>query len=274
LSALPLALAIAAVAGILAIATGCSGTGPQAGTGTPRGEIVVYAASSLTDAFQEIAAGFQDERPGAEVTFSFGGSPTLRAQLQEGARADLFASADHEQMALAVESGLVVGRVRTFARNSLVLIAPRDNPGRIGGPRDLSRASLKVVLANEAVPAGAYARRSIAAMEHDAAFGPGFVEAVLSNVVSLESNVKQVVAKVELGEADAGIVYASDVTPSVAPGLDVIPIPPAFNVAAEYPIALLKEARNPETAEAFIDYVLSSAGQMILRKHGFAGASS
>jgi molybdate transport system substrate-binding protein len=229
----------------------------------------VFAAASLTDSFNEIAKAFEAKYPGVEVTFSFGGSPTLRTQLEQGARADVFASADQNQMNLALQNGAVASAGQVFVRNSLVVITPKDNPGKISALSDLKKSGLKLVLAAPEVPVGAYARQALTSMDKDAAYGAGFSEAVLKNVVSLESNVKQVVAKVELGEADAGIVYGTDVTPSVAPKLATIAIPTQFNVIAEYPIALTKSPGNAAAAQAFIDFVLSSAGQTVLKKYNF-----
>jgi molybdate transport system substrate-binding protein len=150
-----------------------------------------------------------------------------------------------------------------------VIITPKDNPGRITAPVDLRKPGLKLVLAAPEVPVGNYARQSLALMEKDASFGPGFAEAVLKNVVSNEANVRQVVGKVELGEADAGIVYGTDVTQSVAPKLAVVQIPQRVNVIAEYPIALTISPGNPSAARALIDYIAGEAGQSILKKYGF-----
>ncbi|HWO71971.1 MAG TPA: molybdate ABC transporter substrate-binding protein, partial [Dehalococcoidia bacterium] len=187
--------------GLLAGAA-CGGeTGQGAGGSEVRGRVTVFAAASLQDAFSEIAASFEDRHPGVEVEFNFGGSPTLRAQLEQGARADVFASANAEQMELARNSGVVEAESATFARNALVVITPSSNPGRVDAPADLGKRGLKLVLAHPDVPVGDYSRRAISAMAADAAFGTGFEAAVLGNVVSLESNVKQIVAKVELGEA-------------------------------------------------------------------------
>ena len=234
-----------------------------------RGEITVFAAASLTDAFREIAGEFERANPGVSVRFSFAGSPTLRTQLEQGARADVFASADQNQMELALKSGAVLSPVSLFASNSLVIITPKANPGGIRAPVDLKKRGLKIVLAAPEVPAGRYARQALTLMSLDPAVGADFRAAVLRNVVSFESNVKQVVAKVELGEADAGVVYGTDVTASVASHVSRIEIPGRFQVVAEYPIAVTKEAANRRVAEAFIDFVLSPAGQAVLAKYGF-----
>jgi molybdate transport system substrate-binding protein len=236
------------------------------------GNITVFAAASLTDAFNELAAAFKKANPDAgEVTFNFAGSSALRTQLEQGARADIFASADTAQMDAAKKSGVVTGGDKVFVRNSLVIIMPKDNPAKIAAPVDLRKSGLKLVLAAPEVPVGNYARQMFMKMDADPAYGAGFNDAVLKNIVSNEANVKQVVAKVQLGEADAGVVYGTDITASVAPDLARVEVPTALNVIADYPIALTKEAGNTKTARAFIDFIFSAAGQTILKKYGFQG---
>ena len=237
------------------------------------GKISVFAAASLTEAFQEVAKAFQGRYPGAAVEFNFAGSPTLRTQIEQGARADVFASADEAQMEQAKRSGVVIEPVSLFALNKLVIITPASNPAGLGSAADLAKPRLKLVLANASVPAGAYSRQALTSLEQAPAYGSGFAGRVLANLVSAESNVKQVVAKVELGEADAGIVYRTDVTQSVAPKLKTIDIPDEHSVIARYPIALANDGANPRTARAFIDFVLSNEGQAILERYGFLGPS-
>ncbi len=234
-----------------------------------RGRVTVFAAASLTDAFQEIGRDFESEHEGVDIVFSFGGSPTLRTQIEQGARADVFASADERQMDIAREKGLLGGTPLVFARNSLVIITPAANRARLETPADLARPGLKLVIANQDVPAGEFARKALTALSSEPAYGAGFADRVLANVVSQESNVKQVVAKVELGEADAGIVYVSDVTPSVAPHLRTIELPARYRTAGSYMIAVLKDGADKPAANAFVDFVLSDRGQEVLRKHGF-----
>src|SRR3989304_4562109 len=164
----------------------------------PRGEITVFAAASLTDAFNEIAVEFERANPGVSVRFSFAGSPTLRTQLEQGAGA-------RTRPERPLRGGPFLPPVSVFASNSLVIITPKDNPGGIRAPVDLKKRGLKIVLAAPEGPAGRYARQALALMSLDPAVGADFSAAVLRNVVSFESNVKQVVAKVELGEADAGV---------------------------------------------------------------------
>jgi molybdate transport system substrate-binding protein len=265
-----LALVVPLVLGLAA----CSGGGdePATDSGAPSGSITVFSAASLTEPFKEIAAAFEAANPGTKIDFNFAGTPTLRTQLEQGARADVFASANREQMELARAGGVVEGTSSTFARNSLMIITPVDNPAGIESAADLGRQSLKLVVAQEDVPVGAYTRQALVAMSADASFGAGFSDSVLGNVVSLESNVKQVVAKVELGEADAGIVYGTDITPAVAAKLHKVEIPEAFNVVAEYPAALVTDRRNDAGARAFIDFLLSAPGQEIMARYGFLSA--
>jgi molybdate transport system substrate-binding protein len=199
----------------------------------------------------------------------FAGSSTLRAQLEQGARADVYASADVPNMQQALKAGVVADEGHVFARNSLVIITPKDNPARVNSPLDLRKPGLKLVLAAPEVPVGSYARQSLALMDRDPAYGSGFSAAVLKNVVSNESNVKQVVAKVQLGEADAGVVYGTDVTTDVEGDLTRVAIPPDLNVVAEYPIAVTRSAANRSLADAFVAFVLGREGQGILQRYGF-----
>jgi molybdate transport system substrate-binding protein len=257
---------------LLLVAAACGTAAPRR-SGEVGGKVTVFAAASLTDAFNQIGEAFEAGHPGTRVEFNFGGSSALRLQIEQGARADVFASADTAQVERAVEAGLVDGAPRTFARNMLVIVTPAANPGHVDSAADLARPGLKLVLANEQVPVGSYSLQVLRSMEADPAYGAGFAARVLSNAVSFESNVKQVLAKVELGEADAGIVYTTDVTPSVAPHLAQVQVPPRFNVTAQYQLALVKGAPNGPTARAFIDFVLSPEGQQILRSYGFGEVS-
>lgn len=238
----------------------------------PTGKITVFAAASLREAFGEIATAFETSYEGTEVEFNFAGTPTLRTQLEQGARADVFASANKDQMELAVASGAVESTNHTFAHNALVVITPVDNRAGLESAEDLAWNGLKLVVALEAVPVGAYTQQALTAMSVEAGYGAGFSDAVLKNVVSFESNVKQVVAKVELGEADAGIVYGTDVTEELAAKLSRIEIPDDFNVMAEYPAALVTDRRNDPVAQLFVDFLLTEPAQGILARHGFSGA--
>lgn len=241
-----------------------AGTAPSA-----TGSITVFAAASLTDSFEEVKTAFEGANGGVSVTYNFAGSPALRTQLQEGADADIYAAADTNSMQQALDANLVVDDGEIFSTNRLVVIVPADNPANVTTLHDLSNAGLKLVLAAEDVPVGRYARQSIAKMQAEGSFGETFEADVLANVVSNEPNVKAVVTKVQLGEADAGIVYVTDVTPDVEADITPLEIPDNMNVIAVYPISVTTNAANVETAEAFIDFVLSDEGQAILADHGF-----
>lgn len=240
----------------------------------PPSTLTVYAAASLTEAFGELGRTFEQQYPGLAVRFSFAGSQQLALQLEQGAPADVFASADQRWMSYAAEKGLVAGEGAIFARNRLVAIVPRTNPARIGGLADLGRRGTKIVVAAEAVPAGEYSRETLEKLSAAPGFPPEYARRVLANVVSQEENVKAVVAKVQLGEADAGLVYRSDVTPSVSRYVRVFEIEDPYNVIARYPIAVLKRAKNAEAAKWFVELVSSAPGQQTLERHGLLPAAA
>lgn len=232
------------------------------------GEVVVFAASSLQDAFKQVASGMKDK-----VTFNFAGSQALITQLSQGARADVFASADAKNMKAAIEAGTVVsGTHQILVTNRLVVITPL-NSTQVTSLTDLAKPGLKLVLADKSVPAGNYSMQIIDKMAADPTYGQGFKEKALANVVSRETDVRQVLAKVQLGEADAGIVYTTDAKSSQQ-ALGTIEIPETFNVVATYYIAPLKDAQHPEAARQFIEYVLSDAGQNALQGYGFGSSGA
>ena len=202
-------------------------------TRAPASEVTVFAAASLTEAFRELGPQLAARRPGTVVKFNFAGSQQLAVQIEQGAPADVFASADQRWMDYAIEHQLIDGEPRVFAHNRLVVIVPKSNPGRIRRLEDLAKRGIKLVLGAEAVPVGKYSREVIQNLERAPGFPEGYSAKVLGNVVSQEENVKSVVAKVQLGEADAGFVYRSDVTPQVARYLTVLEIPKDANVLGE-----------------------------------------
>lgn len=227
----------------------------------------VFAAASLADAFAEIGEDFSAAHPGTLVLFNFGGSQNLRTQIEQGAQADLFASADQAEMQSLVEGGFIASdSIQIFARNTLTVLLPVGNPAGLRSVEDLARPGVKLVAAAEEVPAGRYARQALRNCE--GLYGDGFFDRVIANIVSNEDNVRQVVAKVELGEADAGIVYQSDA--AGVPGLPTLSIPESANVMAEYPIAPLVHASDASLAMDFIDFVVSQEGHNILTKWGFS----
>ncbi|MBX3013766.1 MAG: molybdate ABC transporter substrate-binding protein [Caldilineaceae bacterium] len=262
--ALALILLLAACAPITAPAATSEGTAPTTTT-----TLTVFAAASLTDAFNEISPAFVAAHPGTEIIFNFAGSNQLATQIGEGAPADVFASANNTQLNVAIATGrIITGTQRTFARNRLVVVTPSDNPAGLTGLQDLATPGIKLVLAAEAVPVGQYSLAFLDKAEADGALGAGYKEAVLANVVSYEENVRAVLTKVSLGEADAGIVYSSDVG-AAADEVTQIEIPDNLNTIATYPIAPLADSPHLELAQQFMDYVLAPEGQQVLVKYGF-----
>ena len=231
--------------------------------------LTVFAAASLREAFEAAAPAFE-KQTGIKVTYAFGGSDMLVTQLKQGAPADVFASANEAQMKIASDAGLLAEPARTFARNHLVLIVPKDNPAKIAALADIAKPGVRVVLAAATVPVGTYARTAFRKLDGARGFPAGFGASVERNVVSNELDVKAVATKIALGEGDAGIVYATDVTPNVAAKVSVIPFPPGAAPPAMYPIAPLKAAANAAGARAFVAFILSPAGQSYLRARRFA----
>jgi molybdate transport system substrate-binding protein len=227
------------------------------------GQLNVYAASSLTEAFTELEGIFEASNPDVDVAVTFAGSQVLRLQIEQGAQADIFASANPEHMQALVDSGLVEEST-VFARNELVVIVPPDNPAGIEEFEDIAHAQ-RVVLGTANVPVGEYARTVLA--RGNAVYEEGFEAIVMSRVVSEESNVRLARAKVELGEADAAIVYRTDAGSSDR--VSVIEIPRELNVIARYPIAIVRGTRVPDAAAAWVAFVGSAEGRAVLERHGF-----
>ena len=236
--------------------------------------LTVFAAASLTETFRDLGKALEQQHPGLTVQFNFAGSQQLATQLEQGAQADVFASADQRWMEYARQKGLVGSESQVFARNRLVVIVPSSNPAHIERLEDLSRRGIKMVLAAEAVPAGKYSREALEKLGAAPGFPPEYAHRVLANVVSQEETVKSVVAKVQLGEADAGLVYRSDVTPPVSRQVRVFDIADQFNVIASYPIAVLKSAKHAAEARQFIQLLQSDDGQRVLRRRGFLPAGA
>ncbi len=232
------------------------------------GDLTIFAAASLTDAFEALERELESANPDLSITYNFGGSQALVTQLQEGAEADLFASANVAQMAAAAEAGLIAGDAVPFVHNRLAIVTPANNPAGIKSPADLGTAGILLVLAQPEVPAGRYARQAVCKMATDTeTYGTGFTERVAANVVSEEEDVRDVLAKVTLGEADAGIVYVSDAA-TAADQVEVVDIADEVNVVATYPVAALAGG-DEALSSAFIAYLLSDEGQTILASFGF-----
>lgn len=252
LVALPvLALALTACGGSSSSTKpGSSATGSQV-----QGTITVFAAASLKEAFSTIGGQFEKAHPGTAVRFSFSASSDLSAQLNQGAPADVFASASPKNMSQVVSAGHASGQ-RDFVRNVMEIAVPPGNPKHIASVADLAKPGVKVALCQPLVPCGAVAAK---------VFGNAKVTV---RPVTLETDVKSTLAKVELNEVDAGIVYVTDVRAAGSKVLG-IPIPADVNASTEYPIATVKESKNSATAQAFVAYVLSSAGAKVLSADGF-----
>ncbi|HEX5642778.1 MAG TPA: molybdate ABC transporter substrate-binding protein [Thermoleophilia bacterium] len=247
--------AVGTLLAALALVVCACGANADAGGERSR-ELSVFAAASLTDAFTQLGDRFTAAHPGVTVTFNFAGSNDLVTQLRQGAPADVLATADTRSMEVA---GDLVDEPLAFAGNKLAVAVAPGNPEGIGGLADLARADLKVVLAAPEVPAGKYAEEALA--KAGVSVAP----------VSLEVSVKGVVTKVSLGEADAGVVYVTDVA-AAGEKLDGIAIADDHNVLATYPLAALVANAHPDDARAFIDFVLSPEGQQVLADHGFLPA--
>jgi molybdate transport system substrate-binding protein len=250
----------AAVAGVLMLAAcqGVSGTAGSSSGGTHY--LTVSAASSLTAAFTAVGTAFQRRNPGAKVAFNFGPSDGLASQIDSGAPVDVFASASPTWMDDVERKGPGVSDRADFARNELAVIVPTANPAHVHAVADLARAGVKLVLAAAGVPAGDYARTILQ--------NAGVSKAALANVVSNEEDDQSVVAKVLSGDADAGIVYVTDLTPDTSGKVTLVSIPVALNVIATYPIAVVTGSQEVNLAKRFVDYVLGD-GQQTLAQYGF-----
>jgi molybdate transport system substrate-binding protein len=258
-----------------ACGTTTTGTGGSAtATSAPPVSLNVFAAASLQKAFTQIGTQFHAAHPNVTTTFNFAGSDALATQINQGAPADVFASANGAQMDVVVKAGTVDGtQAKTFAHNRLVVVVPSNNPGQITSLQDLAKPGKKVVLAAKTVPVGGYALTFLTKASADPSFGASYKANVLKNVVSYEADVKSVLAKVSLGEADAGIVYTTDAA-TAASTTSTLAIPDAFNVIATYPIAPVKASKNASVAQQFIDYVAGPDGQAVLAAYGFIAGSS
>lgn len=231
--------------------------------------LTVLAAASLTESFKEMAKLFESQTPNVTVVLSFAGSQALAQQIDQGAPADVFASASKKYMDAAVTSKRVnQDDSRVFVKNGLVVIFPIDNPAGLTSLQDLAKPGLKIDLEDKSVPAGQYTLDFLDKAIQDASFDPAFKDNVLKNVVSYETDVKAVVSKVSLGEADAGVVYLTDYNVA-ADKLGKLDIPAALNTIASYPIAPISDSKNAELARAFVALVLSPAGQAVMTSYGF-----
>jgi molybdate transport system substrate-binding protein len=244
-------------AGVVTVALAACGTGapPAARASGVAGTVNVFAAASLTEAFTRIGEDFEAANPGSKVTFNFAGSPALATQINEGAPADVFASASPATMKAVTDAGNADGSPAVFVQNQLVIAVANGNPKLIGGLGDLARPELKVALCAEQVPCGAAAKKAL-----DAA-------GVTLKPVTLEQDVKAALAKVALGEVDAALVYRTDVR-ARASDVDDVEFPESAGAVNDYAIVVLSNAANTAGARAFVAYVRAQ-GMAVLTGAGF-----
>lgn len=251
--------ACAAVGAVMLVA-GCGSTDDNSGGGTGARSggrtVVVFAAASLTETFTALGKTFQTAHPGVTVKFNFGGSSALAQQITQGAPADVFAAASPATMNVVTDAHLAAGQPRTFVRNRLEIAVPPDNPGKVTGFKDLANGKLKVVLCAPQVPCGAAAHKAL-----DAA-------GLTVKPVSEEQDVKAALTKVQLGEADAALVYRTDVK-AAGGKVKGIDFPEAAKAINDYPIAALAKAPQPALANQFVQLVLSAQGRAVLARAGF-----
>jgi molybdate transport system substrate-binding protein len=247
-----------------------SSTTSSTPTPTPDAPVTlnVFAASSLTESFNEITTQYEKAHPNVTIKDNYNGSQLLEQQIASGAPADIFASADLANMMKASSANLVDAS-QVFAKNRLVVIIPTSNPGKINTLKDLANKGIKIDIEAATVPAGKYSLQVLDNMAKSSDYGASYEAAVKANFVSMEDNVKAVVQKVQLGEADAGFVYLTDVTAAVKGKVTEVDIPDNFNVIAQYPIAVTKNSTHASDAQAFVQYILSSHGQAVLTKYNF-----
>jgi molybdate transport system substrate-binding protein len=252
--------------GLIAL-TGCRGATAAGGSDDEgQRQLLVFGAASLTEVFNQAARDFERDNPHVDVKVSFAGSQSLRTQIENGAQPNIFASANEKHMAALAEKGLVETPV-VFAQNGLVIAVPKDNPAGIRSLADLPKAE-RLVLALESVPVGTYAKSMLQRASEQPEYGADFAKRVEAKVVSRENHVRQTLQKVVLGEADAAIVYATDAA-AAGDQVEIIDIPAAFNVTADYPVAVLKTNDRPGLSQKFIEALQSEQGRAMLRTHGF-----
>lgn len=243
---------------------------PAACGGRLGGEVrlTIFGAASLSGALTEAGNAYETEVT-VSLSIAFDSSSALRTQIEQGAPADVFASADTTNPQALVDGGLAVGPVTPFARNRLTIVVPRGNPARIGDPRDLARPGVRIVGAGEAVPISQYVDACLEKLAALPGYPAGYATAVAANVVSREDNVRAALAKVELGEADAAFVYVTDAAASDA--VEEVPIPGAPNVEATYGVVAISGSRHPAEAAAFVAWLAGPRGSAILATFGFLG---
>jgi molybdate transport system substrate-binding protein len=258
--------------GVVSCGGGAGSVSGSGGGGKKQGgTLTILAASSLIDAFGELGKTFENQNEGVTVKQSFESSSTLLTQIQQGAPADVFASAATEEMDTAVDDGLVAGKPQVFVKNREIIMVPKDNPADITEFEDVANPGVKLALAQKDVPAADYALQILD--KANAQYGPDFKKDVLANVVSREADVRASVNRVVVGDADATFGYASDYTVDIRDRVKLVPIPPDLNIIATYPIAALDDAKDPGLAKKWVELVTSKEGQRVLKKWNFEPAA-
>jgi molybdenum ABC transporter molybdate-binding protein len=228
--------------------------------------LVAFVAANATDPFNDIVKEFEASHADVDVTPEYAGTQVLETQLEQGAPADLFLSADLDHIKKLQGEGLV-GEYYPVSMGHEVIVVPKDNPARVQSLQDLGTKQLKLVIGVEDVPIGKYTRQVFA--KAAAGYGAGFPQAAFKNVVSLESNVKQILEQVALGEADAGIVYRTDVTPGYASKVDVVEIPAEYEVESTNYIAVVVKSQNARLATALVQLAIGPEGQAVFARYGY-----
>lgn len=260
--------ALAAAAALLLV--GCSASGPGTPSSSDPVELVVFGAASLKGVLEQARTAYEGAHPGTSLTISTDSSATLVTQIEQGAPVDVFLSADTNSPQRLVDDGLATGGLVPFAGNALAVIVPVGNPAGLASPADLANAGVKVIAAGDQVPITTYATRLVANLAQQPGYPVGFESAYAANVVSREENVKAVVAKIELGEGDAGIVYLTDAT--AARNVEMLDVPEDANVSATYAGVVVEGSDHRDAAAAFLDWLAGADGRAMLQEFGFLPA--
>jgi molybdate transport system substrate-binding protein len=250
----------------LALPSSLPSTGTSARPVSPAA-LTIFGAASLKGAVDQLKASYESGQPGTTLTISTDSSATLRTQIEQGAPADIFLSADVTNPKKLVDSGLADGAAVDFAGNLLTIVVPTDNPAKIASPADLARSGIKIIAASDDVPITKYAVQAVGLLAKLPGYPAGFAAGYAGNIVSREDNVKAVIAKIELGEGDAGIVYVTDARASTK--VKTIDVPPEGNVPATYAGVVIKASKNLAAAHAFLDWMSAAEAQLILTQLGF-----
>ena len=258
---------LVAVLGVALVVASCVDRPAGAPPNAAATEVVVYAAASLTKPLESVKTTYESGHLGTRLTLSFDSSAALRTQIEQGAPADVFLSADLSNPQKLVDAGLAAGSVTKFAGNGLAIVVPKGNPGAIATPADLARPGISIVAAGEQVPITAYATDLVGQLGALPGYPAGFASAYEANIVSREDNVRAVVAKLELAEADAGIAYTTDALGSEK--LATVALPPEASVTATYGGVVVAKAAHADAAAAILSWLAGPEGQAVLAKSGF-----